>query len=215
MSKQLKKQIADLAKQVAALKVANAPSSSKNPPKKRRNRRKRNVKRTNVGTDGKLTISRWELLTEIKVGTNASTAAFYKKIVPSTSSMSWLYGLAKNFSRITWHSLVVEYRPAVGATKDGCVTVGIDWKPDTNELPNKNTVQNCTPNFQVPVWQRRVLTVPSAKLQTRKEYMLDSTSAEDQAPGDILAYLNCTSIAQEQYFGDIWVHYNVSLYGPK
>lgn len=213
MSKQLKKQIAELTKQVAAIKVANnAPSTSK----KKRNRRKKKGRRPgNVGADGKLTISRWELLTEIKAAKNGSTANFYKKILPQSDCMSWLYGLAKNFSRITWHSLVVEYRPAVGATKDGCVTVGVDWKPDTTVTPSKTTVQNCTPNFQVPVWQRKTLTVPSAKLQTRKEYLLDSTNVEDNAPGDILAYLNCTSQTSEQYFGDIWVHYNVSLFGPK
>lgn len=208
----MKKQIAALNQQMRSLVTNQAPKKMAQPKRKRNRRRKRSSQASN---DGRLTVSRWELITEIKSDTNSPAKSYYEMILPTATRMSWLNGLAKNFSRIVWHSLSIEYRPAVGAMKDGSVVVGIDWSAGTSTAPTKNVVQNCTPNFQVPVWQKRSMAAPSSKLQSRKEYILDASSNVDKAPGDILVALSCTSAKEVQYFGDIWVHYNVSLFGPK
>jgi len=212
MSKQLKKQIAALTAQVASLKIKQQP---KRQNKKKRRSKARNGNNNNPGADGRLTVSRWELFTELKVNKDQEAGVYYEKILPTDKILTWLHSLSKSFSRIVWHSITVEYRPAVGAMKDGSVVVGIDWETGTTVQPDKAKVQSCTPSFMVPVWQRRTMTLPVSRLQSRKEYILDAASAIDTGPGDILAYVTCTKTTATTYFGDLWVHYNVSLFGPK
>lgn len=220
MSKQLKKQLASLTAQVAAMKVAKPqPNAS---AKKRRNRR--NKKRggaagpSGVSADGRITVQRAELLFEIKVAKGSSSTSYYEALQPTSARMTWLKTLSGSFSQIIWHSARLEYRPAVGAMKDGSLVVGVDWDPTTT-VPSKSKVQSCTPNFQVPVWQKKELTLPASRLQSRKYYALSDSGdipMIDKAPCEVLAYLACSSNKdEEQYFGDIWVHYKVTLQGPK
>nr|QRW41860.1 MAG: capsid protein [Kellev virus]QRW41862.1 MAG: capsid protein [Kellev virus] len=218
MSKQLKKQLASLTAQVAAMKVAAKPQP-KAPAKKKRNKRKRgNAGPSNsISSDGRIVVQRSELLFEIEAKAGSSNSAYYETLIPSTTKLAWLNKLSKNFSQIIWQSARLEYRPAVGAMKDGSLVLGIDWNPIAT-VPSKSTVQSCTPNFQVPVWQRKELTLPPGRLQSRKFYSItDSGDVPniDKTPCEVLLYLTCSASEKtKQYFGDIWLHYRVVLQGP-
>lgn len=219
MSKQLKKQVNALTAQVAALKVAKNKQQPA-PAKKKRNRKRgagSSLANTGISADGRIVVQRCELLFEIKVDEGKEGAAYYEVLQATSSRMPWLSKLTKNFSQIVWKSARLEYRPAVGTMKDGSLVVGIDWNPISSS-PDKAKVQSMTPNFQVPVWQKKEMTIPSSRLQSRKFYSTDSSSSTDiidKVPCEVLAYISCTKDAvNKQYFGDIWIHYNVILQGP-
>lgn len=217
MSKQLKKQLNNLTAQVAAMKVAAKPQSNASAKKKRNNRNKRKNKAPGISADGRIVVQRSELLFEIKGTKGTSSTAYYEILQATSARMAWLAKLTKNFSQIVWNSARIEYRPAVGAMKDGSLVVGIDWNPIA-AVPEKSKVQSMTPNFQVPVWQKKELTIPSSRLQSRKVYTLDTSatfSLIDRVPCEVLAYVSFTTDKDnDQYFGDIWIHYNVTLMGP-
>lgn len=212
MSKQLKKQINALTAQVAAMKVAKQPSASAKKKKRNRNKSKRGPR---VSNEGKIVVQRSELLCELNVAATAASTSCYAALKPSGSHLPWLAKLSASFTQIIWHSARLEYRPAVGAMKDGSLVVGVDWDPESTS-PSKAKVQSCSPNFQVPVWQKKEIAIPSSRLQSRRFYTLSEKADKvDQSPCEILAYLSCTANKDsEQYFGDIWVHYNVTLQGP-
>lgn len=213
MSKQLKKQINALTAQVAALKVVKQqPSASGKKKKRNRNKNKRGAK---ISSEGKIVVQRAELLCELTVAAGSSSTTCYAALKPSGTRMPWLAKLAGSFTQIIWHTARLEYRPAVGTMKDGSLVVGVDWDPEST-APSKSKVQSCSPNFQVPVWQKKEIAIPSSRLQSRKFYTLSEKADKvDQAPCEVLVYLSCTSNKDaEQYFGDIWVHYNVTLQGP-
>nr|QOW03292.1 capsid [Kisumu mosquito virus] len=219
MSKQLKKQVNALTAQVAALKVAKNKQQPA-PAKKRRNRKRGagpSLANTGISADGRIVVQRCELLFELKVDKDTEGAAYYEVLQPNSSRMPWLSKLCKNFSQIIWRSARLEYRPAVGTMKDGSLVVGIDWNPIASS-PDKAKVQSMTPNFQVPVWQKKEMTIPASRLQSRKFYSTDTSSSVDiidKVPCEVLAYISCTKdAANKQYFGDIWIHYNVILQGP-
>nr|QRW42218.1 MAG: capsid protein [Marma virus] len=219
MSKQLKKQITNLTAQVAALKVAKKSQQQPAPAKKRRNRKRKNgpLSNTGISADGRIVVQRCELLFEVKVAKSSTSGAYYEVLQPTDKRMPWLFKLSKNFSQIVWKSARLEYRPAVGAMKDGSLVVGIDWNPITS-APDKAKVQSMTPSFQVPVWQKKEMTIPSTRLQSRKYYSTDSsatTAIIDRVPCEVLAYITASADANnDQYYGDIWIHYNVILQGP-
>nr|QOI91430.1 capsid [Guangzhou sobemo-like virus]QOI91434.1 capsid [Guangzhou sobemo-like virus]QOI91438.1 capsid [Guangzhou sobemo-like virus]UBJ26033.1 capsid protein [Sichuan mosquito sobemo-like virus]BEJ26065.1 capsid protein [Wenzhou sobemo-like virus 4] len=218
MSKQLKKQLNALTAQVAALKVATKQQPNSSAKKRKRNRKGKRSggPQPGVSAEGKIVVQRAELLCEIKVAKNAAGAAYHEILQPTDSRMAWLYKLSKNFSQIVWHTAKLEYRPAVGAMKDGSLVVGVDWNPIA-DAPDKAKVQSMTPNFQVPVWQKKELTIPSSRLQSRKFYSTETDSTIpliDRVPCEVLAYISCSKSSDDQYFGDIWVHYNVTLMGP-
>ncbi len=219
MSKQLKKQLNALTAQVAALKVGKQQQPA--PAKRKRNRKRKGpspLSNTGISSDGRIVVSRCELLFEVTVDAAKDSAAFYYVLQASANRMPWLSKLAKNFSQIVWRSARLEYRPAVGTMKDGSLVIGIDWNPVAS-APDKAKVQSMTPNFQVPVWQKKELTIPSQRLMSRKYYSTDSSSnvqLVDKVPCEVLGYLSCTADDKnKQYFGDIWIHYNVILQGPQ
>nr|QHA33870.1 putative coat protein [Atrato Sobemo-like virus 5] len=186
--------------------------------KKRRNRRRRKQggggPSNTISSDGVITVKRAELFCEITAEAKGTTSASNNGIWPTTEVLPWLQKLSKNFSQIVWKSIKIEYRPAVGTMKDGSLVVGIEWNDD-GITPTKASVQNCTPNFQTPVWQRKEMVLPSSRLQSRKFFSLKSTDlGVDRMPGSLVTFLSCSAGTGKQYFGDIWLHYHVVLMGP-
>lgn len=217
MSKQLKKQLNALTAQVAALKVGKQQQPA--PAKRKRNRKRKGpspLSNTGISSDGRIVVTRCELLFEVTADAAQGTTAFYYALSPAEKRMPWLSKLAKNFSQIVWRSARLEYRPAVGTMKDGSLVIGIDWNPVAS-APDKAKVQSMSPNFQVPVWQKKEMTIPSQRLMSRKYYSTESTAQlVDRVPCEVLGYLSCTADDKnKQYFGDIWIHYSVILQGPQ
>lgn len=213
MSSKLKKQVASLTAQVAQMKVTSQPQG-KGKKAKRRNKKK---KPASINTGGVMRIKRTELAQELILKPNTTGTSVYIPLVPmKDKSLSWLAKLSANFTQIVWHSCKIEYRPAVGINKDGSLTLGVEWNPGGNSTPTKAQVQCLTPNFQVPVWQKKELTVPPSRLQSRKYYVFSGeTSNSDSSPGDVLAYLSGSKPTADVYYGDIWITYDVTLMGPK
>lgn len=150
------------------------------------------------------------------------TMAVYGAVAIAPWNLPWLKGLSQAFERYRWLSLSLEYRPLVGATKDGSVAVGVDWMSQSTKIElrdgqyhkvgvfDKKAVLACTPNFDTPVWQRvPSMVMPSSRLQSRLWYELGDpgSNAIDFAP----AFVAYTSTLEKA--GEIWLHYRVQLSG--
>lgn len=170
------------------------------PAVKGKSKKKKNS--SNVGVDGSIRMSRMEYLADVKGATGD-----YKVLKPDT--FVFLNKIAGAFERITWHSLRIEYKAVVGTTKDGYCRVGVEWGSKVTTNVTKDVVAGLTPNMDTPIWQSATLNVPASKLQTKKEYSLDTGT---DIPGSILIF--CAG-QKDAVVGEIWVHYDVSLYGTR
>lgn len=209
----LTKQMQMMSVQLAALSKRPAPAPK---PKRKRNRKSKAGGSTKMGggnVSGSVTVSRSELLTDLTVAAKKDEVGKAIKLIPSTTVLTWLNGLSKAFDQIVWHSVSIEYRPAVGAMKDGSLVVGIDWNPAASS-GDRGKVQACTPNFETPVWKGQRLTVPSSGLMSRKSYILLDSNASNSAPCAILANLRTSNLDNATFYGDLWVSYKVTLMGP-
>lgn len=170
---------------------------------------------------GEVTIARRELL-----GTLAASSG--TSVVVHPDNLAWLKTLAKAFERIRWLSLVIEYRPAVGANTAGTAAVGFDWMNSNTALTvsedgtiskvgavDKAKVLALTPSFDCPIWQRYPsLVVPARRLQSRAWYELVTPSKDntlDVSPGSVTWY--CSSTVADA--GEIWISYKVHLSGTR
>jgi hypothetical protein len=160
-----------------------------------------------VNPEGSVRIARPEFFIEVKGGTTLSTTL-------ETKHLGWLDGLARNFDRIVWHSCSLIYKPAVGTTKDGLISLGVDWNSSSPAKERKDVLK-LTPILDLPVWQAtsgRGLILPTSKLQSRKEYFVSGGDVQDNCPGAVV--YNCSGTGSGVY-GEIWVHYDVSLFGTR
>lgn len=238
---QVKSEMAALQKRMAALQISGATASAKTLRNRRRRQRRRARERTGNGAavvapmmqapavgraqgagggrrrnrrrglginpEGQVRVSRTELLVEL----NGSTS---KAIDMSLGNFTWLKMLATAFDRVTWHSAELMWKPAVGTTTDGLVAYGVDW----NSSPKSNWVRKdilaLTPIADHPVWQTtecEPLVLPSQKLMSRKEYFIQSSNKTETQPGTIL--IACTGTDQAKVHGELWIRYDVSLFG--
>lgn len=169
-------------------------------------------KQSNDG-EGTLTLSRSELVRSIEVDAKVDEKGDYMEFFPSSSTMAWLYRLAKSFDQIVWHSVTIEYRPAVGTNYSGSLVFGIDWNAATTAV-DRVKVQACTPTSEAPVWQPQTINVPGSRLQSRRFFILKATNSVDRSPFCLLWSLKRNATDDKTFYGDIWVHYRVSLMGP-
>lgn len=129
--------------------------------------------------------------------------------------LAWLGNVAKGFDRYKIHSLKYHWRPSVGTTTNGSFAMGVDW--DSNVDATKDTYKKTmalSPVFDSPVWQSGTLTLPSNKLQSRKEYFLrgdSKTSDFDMSPGYIL--LVTEGAPNNTTIGHVWAEYDITLFG--
>lgn len=164
-----------------------------------------------VAGDGTIRIGRSELISSITLKAKQADAS--GRIPMEAQSCAWLSKLAKVYDQIVWHSITIEFKPAVGTVFSGSIVIGFDWNPDANQVDRK-TVQACMPSVEAPIWQPLKMSLPSARLQTRRFYLINSSSASDKSPGVLLYNLKSTSQDNDMFVGDIWVTYSVSLMGP-
>lgn len=160
---------------------------------------------------GAVRVRRTEFALEVSGGT--AVQGFYFR----AEDFPWLGNLAKSFDRITWHSATVCWKPAVGTTVDGLVSYGMDWAGD-RQVTKRSDLLAFTPVQDHPVWQQSQMVLPSARLQTRKEYVTkqnDSVSNRpfyDSSPG-LLTVVTTNTAAK--VMGEIWITYDVTLFGTQ
>lgn len=101
----------------------------------------------------------------------------------------------------------------MAATTNGSLVMGVDWDSNNATPVTYDVVSNYTPVVDVPIWQSAQMPLPSARLQTRKEYLVKGDTKTPDV--DLLAgYLMAiTSGAPQTELGHIWIEYDVSLFG--
>lgn len=173
-------------------------------------------------SQGEVTVARSELLKDVVTASDGKVGA---SVVLAPLNLPWLSNIAKAFERVRWHSARIEYRPAVGANTDGTVAVGFDWgSTDVKSVEgnwqlvaaiDKPAVLSCTPNIDMPVWQRATLSIPNARLQSRAWYDLPKESIStifDEAPGTVVY---AAQSGAGKTVGELWLHYRVQLSGTR
>lgn len=162
-----------------------------------------------LNPEGNVRVTRNEFLLEVKGGVNSSLNL-------SPDNFPWLKSLAAAFDRVTWHSASLVWKPAVGTTESGMFAMGVDWN-SASKAASRATVLSLTPVFDSPVWQPtqgKGMVLPTSKLMSRREYMLSgSGDAVDKQPG-ILMY-SCSGGDNSKIYGEIWLKYDVSLFGTR
>lgn len=172
------------------------------------------------------TMAHREYLGQLTVAASATTAQGSLVLHPST--FTWLSGLAASFEKYQWTSLVLEYVPDVGTTKDGSVAWGIDWgvsdaAESHSELLGRKVLAKSytraqivalTPSAVVPLWRPNKLVVPQGLLQSRKWYSAAAPAAatlDDFAPGSVAYYVT----AAAGTVGDVWAQYRLVFAGTR
>lgn len=234
--KQLKQAIRDV-----EAEKCKPPVSSKNTKKnaKRKQKKKAAASLTAVpgtsagvavstGRSATFSMSHREYLGQLVV--DAGKSAVNGAFVLQPYSFPWLSNMSKCFEKYQWTSLVLEYNPDVGTTKDGSVAWGIDWG-DSNatvelrECPltgivmpqasyDRKAVVALTPSTVVPLWRPTKMVVPAGVLQTRKWYAIAKsaqTALDDYAPGSLAYYVS----AAAGTVGDVWASYRVVFAGTR
>lgn len=189
-------------------KLAKAMAKVSLKPKQKKRRNNRRKTRSTPGTTGQttqqqqgsVTFSRLEYVADVK-----DSGSF--DLCPS--SFPFLKGLSANFELYRWTKMEVQYKPAVGTNTAGAVTIGVDWS-NKKTKKTRPEISALTPMMDTPVWQMSKLTLPSSRLQTRKEYILESDDVNDKQPGALLWKSSSSSAV-----GDLWISYTVHLFGTK
>lgn len=171
-----------------------------------------------AGSEGQMRVSRDELFLSV-VSSEVGDVKLSVPLNPAVSkdSFPWLSGLATSWERIVWHKLQFSWRPALGTTADGIVAYAVTWEPkDKKFAPDRSYVTSQTPVKDHAVWQATDTAPYIAKvslLQSRKHYLLSSSSLEDAAPGSLV--INVKGVANNKFLGELWARYDVSMMGPK
>lgn len=174
----------------------------------RRGRRRR-ARGGNVNSDGSTVVERREMIVEIKA---KSQGAF--DLDPK--NFSWLKTVSAAYERCEWQMASIFYKPAVGTNVSGLVVYGIDWNSNAPAAPDRTKVLAYTPVSDHPVWQdasTQPLVLAASKLQSRKEYLLDSTNKVDVQPGQLV--YNCTNTDATSLLGELWIHYRIRFFGTQ
>lgn len=197
--KKLEQQMAQLMSRLPK----KAPAAKKSKPRRRRN------KKSQPMTSGELRLSKMELVSTVKIPANAGTNSGAVKVL--AGEFPFLKGFSGSFERIQWLRLRFVYKPLVGTTKDGGVTLGFDWNyrdPKTTRAD----VACYSPTQTGSVFKEFSLTLPQAKLATRKWYDVLATGF-DGGPGLLAWAIDGPKEAGEKSYGEIWVSYEIVLSG--
>lgn len=141
----------------------NPPMASSVPKPTRK--RRRGKKKPNVSNEGRIVLSRKEFMMTVTLPARASTGVNTKSLSPS--ELPFLKGISANFEMFRWDRISLFYKPAVGATYGGLVTMGVDWDSERIPSTRQNTAA-LTPNRTVPAWQdseRNPLVLPKDRIK--------------------------------------------------
>lgn len=168
----------------------------------------------NAAEPGSSRISRDEMLFSV------TDEGVQKAVALHPDNFPWLKTIAAAYERIKWHSCHIYWKPAVGTHTSGLVIYGVDWNSNlTSSTATETKVQSLTPVLDHPVWQdsrTTPLVLPRSRLMTRKEYLLNNTSAADKQPGQLAIYMAAiANPATKLVVGQVWVRYSVEFFGTQ
>lgn len=212
----LEAQVAALRKSVEGLRVGAGKKKNKAAkaalpvqPGKKKSRRKATAR----VMDGEILISRKELLVSLAIKSEGGQLTGTIDLVPG--EFSFLKGISGSFERYRFEKLHLFYKPAVGATVGGMVSMGADWTLKYTQ-PTRAKISGFTPNMTSAVWQdteTKPLVLPKTRLQSRQWYVPEG-DAEDKGPARLL-YAVDSAEAKGKTVGEIWVAYTVKFSGTK
>lgn len=184
--------------------------------KKRGTRKKATVSGSTI--DGEINISRAELIATIKLDANKSTASGYLQLNPS--SFSFLKSVGKAFNRSRWSSLKVYYKPAVGTTWGGLVSMGFMLDSDQSVDVTRTNVVAMTPSCTNAAWmdtEPRPLVLKGSQLRTRDWYFHNDADLKniDKGPGTLYWALDGTNATAAMTVGEVWLHYSITMQGTE
>lgn len=161
------------------------------------------------GANGSIRLRRRELLSTLKP-TNGKLAT--SRFLLAVKSFTWLKTVGAAFEHVKFNMLNIWYVPAVGATKNGMIALGVDYS-FKKEKPTHEQVIALTPSITMPIWQsneRNPIKIPKGQLQSRALYLIEGAT-EDSCPGALLVAFDGDS--DVTFLGDLWVEYDVELSG--
>lgn len=194
--------------------MLNALTLEATAKRKKKNRKRTRSKRSSGAArlqDGELRIRKKELLESLSLEEGKTEIVQSKEIVPDT--FPWLKGVATSFEKVKWHSMKMYWKPAVGTTEGGLVTMGVRWESG-KVSDNRVTVAALTPSATGAVWEdgeKRPLVVPPARLMTRAWYIIGAKDS-DAGPGTLEVGVTGSP---GKVLGEVWVEYTVTLAGTK
>lgn len=214
----LTRQVTQLQRELAALRIANAPAPAAPARRRRTNRRRKrqavpSVARIVPAASGEVTIGKLELCASIKVEKNKSAANGSCQLLASTPP--FLKTLSKSFERIRWNLCKVHYKPAVAMTQGGLITVGMDWNW-SDAKTTRSDLSSYQPTATSVVWKEFSMVLPPARLQSRLWYSTGATALDkvDAGPGIVVwAVDTAADASSDLVVGELWLEYRVVLSG--
>lgn len=188
----------------------NAPAASKR--KRKRNRARKQGTGTNI-QEGQISVSRKELLGTMKLERGKSDASGHWDLVPD--SFSYLKGLFKSFDRVKWVAMKFHYKPAVGTTYGGLISLGMDWDYNQTDL-SRDKISGFTPNQSFSAWtdtERNPMVLPASKLMSRDWYLPRASEYNDKGPGKLHWAASGDAPTDVKVLGELWVQYTAVLHG--
>lgn len=182
------------------------------PQKASEMKRKRLRKPRNSGS-GEIVVRRKELLSDFK--TTSEGGDILKKFPLIPGQMTWLKTLSKAFEKYQWLSMKLMWKPAVGTTVGGLVTLGMRWDETHQNPTNRTDIVALTPNRTHAVWEdgeRLPLVVPTDKLQTRRWYIIGDKDS-DGGPGQV--EVGVSTSEKGVLLGELWAEYTIRMSGTQ
>jgi len=122
--------------------------------------------------------------------------------------------LSATFEKITWHYMHIFWKPAVGTTYGGIVTLGVDWN-STKLATARSDVAAYSPSSTCAVWSdmsSNPLVLTQSRLMTRKEFIIGADAKIDRGPGTLAIGVSIPK-ADQVTLGEIWISYSATLSG--
>jgi hypothetical protein len=175
-----------------------------------------NSPRIRNGDAGSIRINHQEYFAEMKTSATSGDLITHVDFIIGGGTLSFLDTLGKSFERYKIHSCTILYRTSVGTNSDGAVWLGIDWDINRAKISATKDVAVLSPNRRAAVWQEFEMPIPSHKLMTRQYYICEPKKPDNPTEENtaFILYYACKGVKDKAY-GDLWVHYDITLEGPR
>jgi hypothetical protein len=130
---------------------------------------------------------------------------------PGGSNLAHLDTMAHIYERYRIVSASVHYRPSVGATKDGTVTIAAEWDA-ANDPTTLKGLYICQPVANTPVSKAVTINLPAHRLMQQKYLKCTGTKAYDTTSFSIFVGGKPSAAIVP---GTLWCTYHVILEGPR
>ena len=167
-----------------------------------------------------VTISKCEMVEVVSsVTTESFSAPEDDPLIPG--ALPWLSGVASNFSKWRWRSLVIKYMPQCPTTTEGAIGLGVGYDMAEGTPTSLGQVAAFDQFQYIPFWSKSEDIVPDIGRFSRDWYpyiglnVFKTASGADQniySPGYISEY--SPAVTEAAAVGTLWFEYVVDLCDP-